>query len=498
MAGITLPSPVGGWNAISALTDMPPTDAISMENLIPQADSVRSRDGYATHTTPALTDAQTLVSYNASTSRLLLAANGNIYDITSSGAGTDKTGALGAFANNKWLTNGYKDKIIFCNSADTPLEYDGSSVTQMSITGPTVTELAGSVTFKGRVIYWEKPAGTNPQSFWYAAAGAYTGAITKFDLTEFTKGGYVASCFNWTHDGGQGLDDHFVVIMSTGQVLVYAGSDPGDATDWHMIGVYDIGEPVGAKPVSQVGGDAVILTKDGYIILSAAIQDGRYSENSHYSFKISPAAAQAAQDYGANFGWESTLFTGGSLFIVNVPISSSNSIQHVRNTTTGAWTKFTGLNATTFVVHDGSLYFAGTDGKVYKYRGRSDNSRFIPYRCTQAYSYLGDPGNKKQVTAVEVQSNYQFPKYLWSDFWSDYNEKDLPAITDPPEPTPSDWDTAQWDSSEWDGSSAGTNTSRRNAIANGYTISHTLRLRSRSQRFIWYASHIYIKPAGVV
>jgi len=491
-------APTGGWNAISALAEMPPTDAIVMDNLVPYATDVRSRDGYAVHTTPALTGAQTLVSYNASTPKMLLAANGNIYDVTAAGAGTDKTSGLAAFANNKWIVNGFKNKLIFTNGADTPLEYDGTSVTQMSITGPTVTNLQGSVTFKGRVYYWEKAAGTNPQSFWYAAAGAYTGAVTKYDLTEFTKGGYVAACANWTHDGGQGLDDHFVVIMSTGQVLVYAGSDPGDATDWNLVGIYNIGEPIGLRPVAQLGGDLIVLTKDGYIVLSAAIQDGRYSENSHYSFKISPAAARAAKDYGANYGWEGTLYTGGSLFVVNVPISATNSIQHVRNTTTGAWCRFTGLNATTWCVHAGGLYFAGADGKVYRYRGSSDNAGYIPMRCTQAYSYMGSPHNKKLVTAIEVMSNYAFPAYLHSDFWSDFNEADLPAIDDPPEPASSEWDVATWDTSEWGASTLGTNTARRNASAFGYAIAHTLRLRSRSQRFIWYASHIYAKSAGVV
>ena len=500
MAGSTLPAPTGGWNAISPLTGMEITDAITIENLVPQANDVRSRDGYTNHTTPALTDAHTLVSYNASTPKLLLGANGNIYDVTSAGAGTDLTGALGAFTNNQWHTNGYKSYLIFCNGADTPMSYDGSAVATLgTLSGPTVTELAGSVTFKGRVIYWEAPTGSNPQSFWYAAAGAYTGALTEYALNEFTKGGYVVSCFNWTHDGGAGLDDNFCVLMSTGEVLVYSGDDPGSVTDWALVGIYNIGEPVtGNYPVTPLGGDAVVLTKDGYLILSAAIQDGRYSENSHYSFKISPAAAGAAQDHGDNFGWEATLHTGGSLFIVNVPISSTNSVQHVRNTTTGAWTKFTGLNATAWAAHDGDLYFSDTSGFVHKYSGGSDNGAFIPMRATQAYTYLGMPNNKKQVTAIEVQSNYQYPKYLWSDFWGDYNEKNLPAITDPPEPTSPDWDVAQWDVAQWGASTQGTNVERRNAHGFGYSLAHTLRLKSRAQRFVWYASHIYVKPAGVV
>ena len=718
MTGVTTQSPTGGWNAVSALADMAPTDALRLDNLIPSAEDVRSRNGYSEHTTPALSTAQSIVSYNGATPKLLLGANADIHDITAAGAGvpiggpggalaftengsgeinfgnvlnqttndfsvearivlattptkrtrilgkdssitsagtagwtlyidtakklsfsmsdgtnqvigattaaitldvrthvaatiengvslrfwidgtedavspvdiSSVTGSItntddlltvsnslgeapeitidelrlwddvrtgteiddnkdttvsasatnligywkmddgsgstvtdshassndgtitgtttwtnslltGVFTSNKWYTSGYKARIIFCNSADTPVVYNGSDgvITAASITGPTVTDLAGSVTFKGRVIYWEKPAGTNPQSFWYASAGAYQGALTEYTLDQFTAGGYVVECLNWTHDGGTGLDDHFVILMSTGQVLIYAGSDPGDATDWNLVGIYAIGEPIGTKPSTLVGGDAIILTKDGYLVLSAAIQEGRYSENSAFSYKISNAARQATQTWGGVFGWEATLFTNASLFVVNVPISATESVQHVRNTTTGAWCKFTGFNAVAFESHNGSLYFVGTDNKVYKYAGTSDNGSFIPMTSVQAYDYLGAPGIKKQVTAIEVISNYAFPKYLTSSFWSDYNEKTLPAIVDPPEPNPSDWDVGEWDSAEWDASAQGTNTARRNASGYGYALAHTLQLRSRAQQFIWYANHIYVKPGGTV
>lgn len=496
---MTVPAPTGGWNAISALAEMPPNDAVVMDNVIPGADVVRSREGYRAFTTTARANPGQLVSYNADTPKLLLCGGGNIYDVTAGGAGIDLTDARPDFANNQFIVTPYKSFLIFCNAANTPIVYDGTSAVVLSVTGPTPTQLRGGVTFKGRVIYWEKPDGSNPQSFWYAAAGAYQGPLVEYELTEFTKGGYVVQCLNWTMDGGAGMDDHFVVIMSTGEVLVYQGSDPGSVDDWALVGVYQIGEPVGHLPASQVGGDAVILTKDGYLVLSASIREGRYSENSAFSLKINPAAQQAAYAHADKYGWHSTLHADNALFVVNVPISLSESQQHVRNTLTGAWCRWRGINAVSFASHDGNLYFAGYDGIVYVMGGTSDNGGFISMQCQQAYNYFGAPHQKKQVTAVEVQSNYAFPKYMQSDFFADYAERDLGALVDPPEPVPSDWDVGEWNEAEWEsGASSALKKERRNARGFGYALSHTLRLKSRAQNFKWYATHIYMQPAGVV
>ncbi len=45
LKSVVLTSPVGGLNSVSALADMPPTDCISLINLIPSAYGVRTRLG---------------------------------------------------------------------------------------------------------------------------------------------------------------------------------------------------------------------------------------------------------------------------------------------------------------------------------------------------------------------------------------------------------------------------------------------------------------------
>jgi hypothetical protein len=43
---VSLPPPIGGWNARDALTAMAPNDAIIIDNLIPDVGNVRSRPGF--------------------------------------------------------------------------------------------------------------------------------------------------------------------------------------------------------------------------------------------------------------------------------------------------------------------------------------------------------------------------------------------------------------------------------------------------------------------
>ncbi len=129
------------------------------------------------------------------------------------------------------------------------------------------------------------------------------------------------------------------------------------------------------------------------------ITEGRYTEQSALSFKIDKAAKEAAQTFGSVYGWSATHFPQAGWLVVNAPISSDQSVQHVRSTITGAWCKFEGWAANQFAVFDGNLYFGGKDGGVYKVAGASDNSDFIEYTCIPAYNFLGNPHRMKQLNS---------------------------------------------------------------------------------------------------
>jgi hypothetical protein len=68
----------------------------------------------------------------------------------------------------------------------------------------------------------------------------------------------------------------------------------------------------------------------------------------------------------------------GSYALFNIPITSTTAIQYVVNSQTGAWTKFTNQNASSWAAYNGDLYFGGQGGIVYKAdTGTDDNGANI-------------------------------------------------------------------------------------------------------------------------
>src|SRR5688572_20734002 len=79
------PAPVGGWDAISPLANMPENRAIVLDNWFPTPSDVRVRNGHVLHAKGMGSNAvETLMVYEGLTtaaSRLLAVTSGNIYDV---------------------------------------------------------------------------------------------------------------------------------------------------------------------------------------------------------------------------------------------------------------------------------------------------------------------------------------------------------------------------------------------------------------------------------
>lgn len=166
MPAVSIPAPIGGWNASDSVDKMPPTDAVRMVNWIPRPGYVQSRKGYQLHCSGLGGTVDTLVTWRGpSGSKMIAAANGNLWDVS-----TGTASSLGSgFANNRWQITNHTGRLIFVNGASTPQVYNGTSLSALSATGPTITTLWGANTFKGRAYYWAQ----NSQSMWFAAAGAF-------------------------------------------------------------------------------------------------------------------------------------------------------------------------------------------------------------------------------------------------------------------------------------------------------------------------------------
>jgi len=516
-AAASIPAPSGGWNAKDSFDTMPAGDAVKMVNLIPRDGFVESRKGYSLFCNVGVTSAGVYgESIFSSQSGLFVGYGGQIIDITT---GTPSViFSSGQLAVTQWQTTRFQDKLIACCAeVSNPLYQPGQVIdstnvaTELVVTGPTGA-FWGCNTFKGRVYYWQKDS----RSFWYAQAGAFQGVLTEFDLsTQITTGGTLVMMLTYTLDAGDGVDDLAVFIFSTGETLVYQGDDPENSLRWSSSGRFQIGEPLGIRAHQKVGGTEIILTKDGYVDLAQALRNGRYSEESSYSNKIIGAAKEAARSYGDLFGWECLLYPAGNLFIVNVPQSaqtltpdgegnyfySINSIQHVRNTSTGAWCKFEGIKANAFCVYNDQLYFLNSTDVFLADFGNSDNGSQISFECIPAFNHLGAKGRRKQVTLCSHITNFAYPEYIVKDGMSDYKVEYQNQVVASDFSPGAFWDLADWDETFWASEEEEliqTTEGWSDISAFGYAVTVSLRIILNGFAFKWYATNYIYRPAGVI
>jgi hypothetical protein len=158
-----------------------------------------------------------------------------------------------------------------------PREWDNSTSQAIPLTRPATgdwasladTDIAGGHPFKGRVFYWSPK--TN--ELIYTALGAIGGTLVRFPTETVSQtGGGVKLCTSLTMDGGNGPDDLFVIILTTGECLIYQGDDPGDAKAWEIVGRFNLPVPINANCVVRIGGDVLMLTNKGLIPLQQYIK----------------------------------------------------------------------------------------------------------------------------------------------------------------------------------------------------------------------------------
>lgn len=464
----SVPGPIGGWNTRDALDAMEGTDAVLLDNWFPETGKVTVRKGRTAHATGMGSGNVDLISSyrTGAVKKIITGANGNLYDATATGAATSlKSG----FTSNQWQWSNFNALIFFTNGVDTPQKFDNTTMVDWGFTGPTATDIKGVHVFKNRLFFWENTSA----DFWFGALDAVSGALTSFPLSRVARqGGTLLMMATWTIDGGEGKDDFAVFILDTGQVVVYAGLDPAIATDWQLVGIYDIPAPINIRGWVKVGGDLMITTVQDYISLSQVLKSGAAPS------KLSGAIAAAADP--SLFGWASILFKEKVLF--NVPNTDGTLDQHVVNRSTGAACRFKGFSARSWVVHDNDLYFGSTDGTTSKAEsGDDDDGAAIDADGQQAWNDFEIPQRKRPVlTRPMIQSvgtiDYEYG--LGFDFRDVTVGPASSAVT-----IGEAWDVAEWDVAEWGGSTI-VDTTWRVAAGSGFVISTRIRV-SALQEISW-------------
>lgn len=515
----TLPAPVGGWNARDALSAMDELDAVTMDNWVPGTSDVYLRPGREVWCTGLGDQVETLIDYVSPTAEELWAiAGGDLFDCSTAGAVTAyATAPVPTITNNRFQyvnmqSSGGVYVVMAVNGTDKLIGYngtiwnqDGDASTTYDITGVNTANCIGINVHKFRVWLIQE----NTLDAWYLPTGAIKGAATKFSLNGVARsGGYLMAMGTWTIDAGYGVDDYAAFITSKGEVIVYSGTDPATANTWQLVGVWQLGSPVGRRCFVKWAGDLLIICQDGLIPMAGALQSSRTNPRVALSDKIQSAISNAITNYGSNFGWEIQPYPRANMLLLNVPVQEGqNQQQYVMNTITKSWCRFEGWDANCFELFEDQLYQGG-DEVVYKswsgtadeYLSGSDTLQAdIVGEVQQAFTYLKGPTQLKRLTLMRptFQCTVTNPP-ITAGINVDYKTT-VPSstLTGSVSQTQSAWNTSAWNVTPWAGGLQPI-TAWQGAQGIGYAVSPHYAVSTHGIQILLMSTDIVFESGGIV
>lgn len=369
--------------------------------------------------------------------------------------------------------------------------------TVLGITGVDSSTLVNVNLFKERLYFCQN----NSLSFWYLDVNAISGAATSFPLGAiYRNGGYLQAMGTWTLDAGYGVDDMAVFVSSMGEIIVYKGTNPSDATQWSMDGLWQMGQTFSRRCFFKWGGDLLLLTQDGLVPLTAALQSSRLDPRVNLTDKIFYAVSQAATQFSENFGWQIMYYASENMLILSIPTNAGME-QYVMHTITKSWARFTGIEANCWVASgDLDMHFGGNGFVGTFYDTFADAGTNIVGNCQQAYSYFDSRGQLKRFTLVRpiLQTDNGLPTVLCGisvDF-------DTVPLTNQIAFNPSiintgRWDVAKWDQANW-GGSLSTTKYWQGVNGLGFAGSVNMNVASQGIEFHWASTDYVMEKGGVL
>jgi hypothetical protein len=487
-------------------------EATYLNNWFPRSSELVVRGGSANYSTGMSGSVKSLVAYTppSGSAKLFGVTNAGFYDITAGGA-------VGAVA--KALTDGYVNYVLLTNSAgstylwsangvDKVVLYDGTTWTSLdgastpAITGVTTTTIVAPWLFKHRIFFIEK----STMNMYFLPIDSIAGAASKFPLGSLFKlGGSLQAGTSWTLDGGDGLDDLCVIVTTEGELAVYKGVDPTSASSWSLVGVYNVGKPLGRRCFFKMGGEVGVLTENGVFLLSKLLAGGQINYESALSNIIQPAfTSQVISGTIAAQGWEACVYPQNDALLVNMVqgAAQTEATQYVMNSVTGAWCQFTGWSPKCFIVFAGILYFGDTGGNVLKaWDGVlfADKSANIIATVHQAYSYMGSQGSRKRVNLLRINLAFGAETEVWWGISRDFTDVILTSYTPKAGSVAgSVWDVAPWDTSAWSPEVTRNVTWRAAAQASGFALALWMQTKGNGGSLSWAGTDYVLDGGGML
>jgi hypothetical protein len=273
-----LPLPVGGLFADARTAEISGQFASKMENMRSNGVSIETM-------APATYDSLDEVATTrfpfefGGVSQYVIAGTSTV----TAGSATPLSRAILGTADFGYISN----HIIIADGAGAPIRFNGSAFasggwTMLDSSDPTT--LSGFMAHHDRPYFWRYGAGLD---FYYGDVGAVQGDLTKFPLGNLGNiTGEIAAITAIMQDASENLNDSLVIVTTTGWVVIYEGTNPGDAQDWRLAGRIRIAPPVSRDAFAQVAGDLWMVTRAGVVSILESVRLGQLALSSQLTRRV--------------------------------------------------------------------------------------------------------------------------------------------------------------------------------------------------------------------
>jgi hypothetical protein len=473
----TVPAPVGGLNTVSPGLQVPLVECVSAYNLIGAENGLRVRLGYREQSTGLVGVAnnwvRSVLPFTGSTSglsRVFATTDKGIWDASSDVPALVVTfpisaGNAGYGTSVNFVTPG-GHFLVYCDELNGTYVYQeggfgwvkvtqGGGAQQIATGDPT--RFAFVTVFKSRLWFVDR----DTSDAWYLPLTQVYGNATRFPMGQvFREGGSLVGMWNWTYDGGSGLDDSLVFVSAGGDVAVYQGTDPSSAATFGQRGQWQMAKPpAGRRIASTYGGDLLLLSRRGLIPMSQLVV-GSVSSLEYATAKISNLVNRLLTERSADPYWGIHLQPEDNALMVVVPAAGGDEYNQLVQSNAGrGWFLYRDLPVVSGGVWQGQFFFGTPDGRLCIHTGYLDNVSLalpqtfssVEWGFTGAFSNYG-VSRLKRVSFMRplILSEGSLPSYnVEARYDYDTNEPspvDLVLAT-----TGAAWDSATWDVDVWNG-----------------------------------------------
>jgi hypothetical protein len=477
----TIPASTGGINASAGFDGMTQKEAIYLFNIMPDEYGLTTRKGYVEWANGMVSEVRTIIPYKAANNpandRLFAVTELGIYDITTSGTvgapvqdflvqGPDSGfGVYMAYttaAEELFLYYADEANGLFLYNSSTDLWAQAPDfLNPGGEQPPLAVDIVFIVQHKLRVWFF----GRNATNVWYLDIQAVDGVAEEFFLGgKYPHGGQTVGLWNWTIDGGEGVDDYLVMISEAGDVLPFRGDDPSSSLTWSSVGTYFIAEmPKSRRCVREYGADMYILCAFGIISMNDLIRGVLPADNpATPAYKVQALVREEVQASLDSHVWEIKLNPTDNSMFINGPQrnqTDGNYWQFGMDVTIKAWGIWRDVPIITSDTWKAEYFFGDPVGRVFRMDGSRDGDLLdgtlgepVAFSGLTSFQNLDSPGiykrcsllRAKGLTGGDIQINLK-PFY-------DYALQT--TINAPPITSANSlgrWDISAWDNAIWAG-----------------------------------------------